>query len=175
MSSASSNLATGMAAEAEDRLDDALAYYAAALDADEPATAEEALNAGLTFFEAKDLGVVAASSVRHDLYFDVERCSAWLRRAVDLGSPCAEFWMHYDNLIYGDGKEFPELATTMLAQGCSDALLVLFHVDPPRYTPAVERFAATLRARKTYRERYLYSILGPYFDPEHPHKRTFSK
>lgn len=167
MGAATNHLARGVAAEADDRLEDALVAYAAALDAGEPTTAEQALNAGLTFFEGKDLGVAAANAVREELFFDAERCSAWLRRADEAGSPCAKFWISYDAEIYGDGKPFPELAIQLYERGCKDALLVLINHDPARYADSVGQFVATLREPKTYRTRYLRSILSPRFDPQY--------
>ena len=145
--------------EEADNLLEAAKHYALALDQDEPATPQAAIRAALTFFEAKDNlpGRIAEDEY---LYFD-----RWIARAESSGAgPNASYWKAYDAMIYGDGPEIVVAARDWYAQGCRDALLTLAPHFPEEFAEVAAPFAEELRQKRTYRERYLYSILGDRFD-----------
>ena len=154
-----SHLQQAQAFEEADNLFDAAKHYALALDQDETATAQEAIRAAITFFEAKDNlpGRIAEDEY---LYFD-----RWIARAKSCGAgPDAAYWNAYDAMIYGDGPEVVDVARDWLVQGCRDALLTLALHFPEEFAEAATVLAQESRSRHTYRERYLYSILGHRFD-----------
>jgi len=153
------HLNQAQAFEEADNLFDAAKHYALALDQNEPSTAQEAIRAALTFFEAKDNlpGRIAEDEY---LYFD-----RWIARAEACGAgPDAVFWKAYDAWIYGDAPQITDGARDWYSQGCRDALLTLALDFPGEFAEAAVPFAEEQRPRRTYRERYLYSILGHRFD-----------
>ncbi len=133
--------------------------YAEALDVGEVGDADIGMRAALTFFEAKDGG---SPSIDCDAcwYFD-----RWIAQAAMWGAGLNTiYWQAYDAMIYGDGPEITDRARAWYAQGCQDALLTLAVYHPDEFGIQASAFAAELRPRRTYRQRYLYSILGHRFD-----------
>ena len=146
-------------AEESDDLAAASALYASALDAGEAGDASSAIHAALTFFWAKDGG---SPPIELDAYWYFDR---WIAQAATWGAGLtAMYWKAYDAMIYGDGSPITDLARDWYAEGCEDALLTLAVHYPEEFAEQATAFAERLRARRTYRERYLYSILGHRFD-----------
>jgi len=153
-----SHLQQAQAFEEADVLFEAAKHYALALDHNEVANRSDAIRAALTFFEAKDNlpGRIAEDEYR---YFDL-----WIARAMQCGAASdAAYWKAYDAMIYGDGPDIIEEARRWHAEGCRDALLTLALHSPEEFAEAAAEFAHGLRPQRTYRERYIYSILGHRF------------
>jgi hypothetical protein len=157
-------LRRAMAAEEAGELVAAAAEYALALDEREAVDAATAIRAALTFFEAKD-GATPAISQDAYVYFD-----RWIAEAARLGAgDIASYWKAYDSLIYWqsfhppNGTALARDSRIWFARGCSDALLTLAVNFPEEFRETAAAFVKTLLPRRTYRERYLYSILGHRF------------
>jgi len=137
----------------------ASALYAAALDSGEIGDASSAIDAALTFFEAKDGGQPA---IEQDAYWYFDR---WIAQAeMWSAGPAAIYWKAYDAMIYGDGPAITDLARDLYDEGCRDALLTLAIHNPDQFAEEAAAFVRSLRSKSTYRQRYLYSILGHRFD-----------
>ncbi|RZJ29006.1 MAG: hypothetical protein EON85_07825 [Brevundimonas sp.] len=154
------HLQQAQAFEEADDLFEAAKHYALAYDQEETADDAEALRAALTFFEAKDN---LPGRIAEDEYLYFER---WIDRAAKYGSSDAAYWKAYDAMIYGDGADVLEEAHDWHAAGSKDALLTLSTHLPERFAEEAKDFTLSLRRQRTYRERYLYSILGHRFDSE---------
>ena len=154
----SDHLTQAKAFEEADDLANAARHYALAFDQNEAADSAAALHAALTFFEAKDN---LPGRIAEDPYHYFTR---WIDVADELGCANASFWRAYDAMVYGDGPTFPDQARDWLSKGATDALLTLAIEWPEQFGVTAADFVKTLRPLKTYRERYLYSILGQPFD-----------
>lgn len=156
------NLDAAKAADLADTLAPAAAFFAAAYDLGEAVDARTALEAALVFFDATDGGSVPVEPDPY-CYFDL-----WIARASELGAePCATFWKNYEAMINRGGVWSEANAQHWLDEGCEDAILTLACNFPDRFRNRAANFAVALRDRRSARERYLYSILGPRFDPEY--------
>ncbi|MGH6977711.1 MAG: hypothetical protein ACRED4_00210 [Brevundimonas sp.] len=153
------HIAQAQAFEVDDNLFEAARHYALALDQGEITDSEAAIRAALTFFEAKDN---LPGRIQEDEYWYFDR---WIAQAAMWGAgPQATFWKAYDAMIYGDGCRVTDAAREWYVQGCQDALLILAVQFPEEFSDAATAFAEQLRTQSTYRERYLYAILGHRFD-----------